>query len=68
MMQASVERATWTIEETAKLLGVSRAAAYSAARRGEIPTLRFGKRWVVPRHALEELLRKRRMDARSERD
>lgn len=56
-MQVSPERVTWTIEEAAKLLGVSRAAAYDAARRGDIPTLRFGRRWVVPRHALEEMLR-----------
>jgi hypothetical protein len=43
--------------ETGRALGLGRAATYAAARRGEIPTLRFGRRLVVPRAALEELLR-----------
>ena len=49
-------RLTYTIEEAAKLLGVSRGSAYEAARRGELPTLRLGRRLVVPRARLEELL------------
>lgn len=48
--------ATVTIEATGKLLGLSRAAAYSAARTGEIPTIRFGRRLLVPKTALRKLL------------
>ena len=47
---------TYTIEEAARLLGVSRGTAYESARRGEIPTLRLGRRLLVPRARLEELL------------
>jgi hypothetical protein len=29
-------------------IGLGRNASYEAARRGEIPTLRFGRRLIVP--------------------
>ena len=38
------------------LLGISRAFAYELVGRGEIPVVRFGRRVVVPRKALETLL------------
>jgi len=41
-------RATITVTEAAKLLGIGRTAAYEAARRGEFPTRRLGHRLVVP--------------------
>ena len=44
--------ATLTIEQTAQLLGLGRTAAYEAARRGEFPTRRIGRRLVVPVPAL----------------
>lgn len=42
--------------ETGRLLGLSKNSTYKAARRGEIPTVRIGKRLLVPRKALLELL------------
>jgi excisionase family DNA binding protein len=45
-------RAAITIEQTAKLLGLGRTAAYDAARRGELPTRRLGRRLLVPVPAL----------------
>lgn len=45
-----------TVPEAGKRLGVSRNSAYEAARRGEIPTLRIGKRLVVPIEAFNRLL------------
>jgi excisionase family DNA binding protein len=45
-------RATITIEQTAQLLGLGRTAAYDAARRGELPTRRLGRRLLVPVPAL----------------
>jgi len=47
---------TFTVPEAGQLLGVSRATAYELAKQGIIPTLRLGKRLVVPRIALERLL------------
>lgn len=51
------KKLTLTILETARLLGISRAKAYEAARTGQLPVLRFGRRLVVPRYALEEMLK-----------
>jgi len=52
----SDERLTYTVEEAGKLLGIGRSAAYAAARSGELPTLRMGRRLLVPRRALEQML------------
>ncbi len=49
-------RETFTIEEAAEVLGVGRNTAYEAARRGEIPSIRLGRRILVPKAALERML------------
>lgn len=49
-------RRTYDVEEAAKLLGIGRNAAYDAARRGEIPTIKMGRRLLVPKAALDRLL------------
>lgn len=41
-----------SVEDAAFLLGISRGLAYSLVREGSIPSLRLGKRWVVPRGRL----------------
>lgn len=46
----------YEIPEVARLLGMSRNAAYEAARRGDIPTIRIGKLIRVPKHALNQIL------------
>ena len=50
------ERLTLTVEQAGELLGISRALAYELARTGRLPTLRFGKRIVVPKKAIESML------------
>jgi excisionase family DNA binding protein len=45
-----------TVPVAGKLLGLSRSKAYEAAARGEIPTLRFGRRLVVPTAPLRRML------------
>jgi excisionase family DNA binding protein len=49
-------RITLTVEEAGALLGISRTLAYELVRRGEIPSLRLGRRVVVPVRALEAML------------
>lgn len=51
-----LERLTLTVEQAGELLGISRALAYEMARTGKLPTLRFGKRIVVPKKAIETML------------
>lgn len=41
-----------TIDETARLLRISRGLAFAAARRGDIPAVRVGRRLLVPRDRL----------------
>jgi excisionase family DNA binding protein len=48
--------AVFTVEEAGRLLRVSRGAAYEAVRRGEIPSVRIGRRILVPAAALRALL------------
>lgn len=52
----SQERLTLTVEEAAAVLGISRAFAYDAVRRGEIPAIKIGRRILVPKLALNRLL------------
>jgi excisionase family DNA binding protein len=47
---------TLTVPEAGKLLGLGRDAAHEAAERDEIPTLRIGKRIIVPTAKLLLLL------------
>ena len=44
-----------SVGEAAKVLGISRYSVYEAVRRGQIPTVRLGRRILIPRRALEEL-------------
>lgn len=50
------KRRTRTVEEAAKILGISRASAYTAAKTGDLPTIRIGNRLLVPVPALDKLL------------
>ena len=52
----SPDRLVYTVEEAGVLLGLSRWAAYAAAKRGDIPTIRIGRRLIVPRVQLERML------------
>lgn len=56
MQVTKAERATYTVEEVAQLLGLSRNNAYRAVRDGEIPAKKVGRRWVVPVKAFDAWL------------
>lgn len=50
------DRLTVTIAESAQILGISRNSAYDAAKKGGIPTVRIGRRILIPVAALDRLL------------
>jgi excisionase family DNA binding protein len=50
------ERRVVTLNEAAVLLRISRGSAYQAAKTREIPTIRIGRRLLVPLAALERML------------
>ena len=49
-------RRTYSVEEAAAILGISRTTAYECVKSRELPALRFRGRIVVPADALESLL------------
>lgn len=51
-----MEQVTINVEEAGRLLGLSRGSAYRAARTGELPVVRFGRRLLVSKAALERKL------------
>ena len=53
---AVAQRTTITVDQAASLLGIGRSAAYEAARRGQLPTRRLGRRLLVPVPAFLEWL------------
>ncbi len=54
------EKARWvfTVPEAGELLSLGRSASYEAARRGDLPVIRIGKRLFVPIEALRSMLAK----------
>jgi excisionase family DNA binding protein len=51
------DRLTFTVDEVARLLGISRSGAYDSIARGEIPSLNIGRRVLVPREPFLDLIR-----------
>ena len=57
--QAPTEIARITLDlwpDVGRALGLGRNSTFRAAKAGQIPTLRIGKRLLVPRAAFESLL------------
>jgi len=50
------KRLVLTVTEVAVALGISRTHDYELVARGELPSLRLGRRIVVPRRSLERLV------------
>jgi excisionase family DNA binding protein len=56
--QASACAGTYrSVAELARDIGLSERSTRSALRRGEIPRIRVGRRFVLPREAIAEWLR-----------
>lgn len=47
---------TISVEDAGRVLGLSKDSAYKAAHAGQIPTLRFGRKILVPTARLLDLL------------
>ena len=47
-----------TVPEAAAMLGISRNFTYQSVKEGKLPSIRFGKRILIPRVALEKMLEK----------
>jgi hypothetical protein len=54
---------TQSIADTAKELGIGINQAYTAAKHGELPVIRIGKRILVLREPLQRLIEEREAQA-----
>ena len=55
---SAMEPATYSnVDELARELGLGRLTVYTALRNGTIPSIRVGKRYVLPRAAIAEWLK-----------
>lgn len=55
-MQMTEYPVTITVEEAARFVGMSRSAGYRAAAKGQLPTVRLGRRLRVPTAKLLSML------------
>lgn len=55
-MEPTPHALTLTVEQAAKVLGIGRSTAYELVHTGAIPSLRLGRRIVVPTARLAEQL------------
>jgi excisionase family DNA binding protein len=62
-MATNRERATMSVADAARVLGVGRNGAYEAVARGEIPVVKIGRRLLVPRARLMAMLEPERNHA-----
>jgi excisionase family DNA binding protein len=47
---------TYSRDEVAQMLGVSRDSVIRAIAKGHLQVIRFGRRVLVPRHSVEKLI------------
>ncbi len=57
-MTNHIERKTYSVDEAALILGISRSLAYECVKTGEIPSIKFRRRIVIPAYVIDELIRK----------
>lgn len=50
------DRLTYEVPEAGAKAGLGRNASYDAAKRGDMPTIRIGKRLLVPKKKWDALL------------
>ena len=56
MTTESTESLVFSVEQARRRLGLSRGLVYEAIRSGHIPSIRIGRRILIPRSALENML------------
>jgi Helix-turn-helix domain len=54
--EADDKRLVYDVPEAGAMIGLTRNASYAAAKRGDIPTIRFGKQIKVPKVAFHRML------------
>jgi excisionase family DNA binding protein len=65
-MKATKKRkqTVFTVGEVERILGTRKLSAYHAVARGDIPSVRIGRRILIPRQAVRQLLTEYRVPSR----
>jgi len=50
------DRLTYSLSEAAEVLGIGLTKAYEAVRDGTIPSIRIGRKFLIPRRVLQQML------------
>jgi excisionase family DNA binding protein len=56
MVEKTTDRLCLTVDEAREILGISRGLMYEAVRTGQVPSIRVGKRILIPQHAFYRFL------------
>ncbi len=56
MSEQNEKSLVFSVSEAARLLGVSKNTVYEATRTGQIPSIKWGKRILIPKVALMKML------------
>ena len=56
VLAALPDKLMLSVKEVGAILGIGRASAYRAASTGDIPSVRLGRRLLIPRAALVRML------------
>ena len=56
MFPSPQDQPTLTVDEAARLLGVAPTTVYEAVKRNELPSLKVGRRVLIPTAALRQAL------------
>jgi excisionase family DNA binding protein len=58
---------TYTAREAAERLGIGLTSLYAGVRRGEVPAIQIGRRVLIPRSRLDDMLGRVNLDAQDGR-
>lgn len=54
-----MDKLTILVSEAAEVLGISRGKAYEQVSKGRLPSIRVGRRILIPKHSVSEFLDRR---------
>jgi excisionase family DNA binding protein len=62
------DRLIVTVDEARRMMGLSRGSMYQAINTGQVPSIRVGRRILIPRARLEQILNGMQQGEKSDSD
>ena len=54
--QPDAELLVYTVPEAGEKIGLGKCSSYQAVRNGDIPAVKIGGRWIIPKVAFDRML------------